>query len=191
MSVTLKSGDIFLTRGDAFISKAIRFFTRGFGESRTRVNHAGIIIEDGDLEKATAVEALSKVVQHRLWTQYGPPKKDQVAIYRARNLTAEELNIVVATAREQVGKKYGWLMIAAHFMDWLLLGAYVFRRLVPGERYPICSWVVAYSFSKADKHFGVEPGAATPDDIWDFVSETHPELYEEIYPLKTLSTDSE
>jgi hypothetical protein len=67
----------------------------------------------------------------------------------------------------------------------MLLGAYVFRRLVPGRRYPICSWVVAESFGKAGKHFGVEPGAASPDDIWDFI-EARPDLYETIHPLRPL-----
>lgn len=187
MNVMIKSGDVFLTRGNAFISKAIRFFTRGIGEKRTKVNHVGVVVEDGDLENAVVVEALSKVVQHKLWSQYGLQKKTAVAVYRANNLTADEIEIIVKTAKKQVGKKYGWLMIGAHFMDWFLLGAYVFRRFVPGDRYPICSWLVAHSFSEADKHFGVDPGAATPDDIWDFITEKHPELYQEIHPLKPLS----
>jgi hypothetical protein len=44
----------------------------------------------------------------------------------------------------------------------------VFRRLTRSDRYPICSWLVACSFKKAGKTFGVAPGAASPDDIWDF-----------------------
>ena len=89
--------------------------------------------------------------------------------------------------KKQVDKKYGWLMIGAHFLDWLLLGSYVFRRLVPGNKYPICSWLVAHSFSEAGRYFGVNPGEASPDDIWDFITETHPQLYEEIHSLKPLA----
>lgn len=186
MSVLLEPGDVFLTRGNAFISRAIRFCTRGIGESRTRVNHVGLVVEAGDLKEAIVVEALSMVRRHHLWRQYGPPKEDLVAVYRATNLTQDEVKVIVATAERQVGKKYGYLKIVTHFLDWLLLGAYVFRRLVPDNKYPICSWVVAYAFSKADKNFGVEPGAATPDDIWDFIV-GNPEKYKEIRPLTPLA----
>lgn len=109
-----------------------------------------------------------------------------MAVYRANNLTPGDVETIVSTARRQIGKKYGYLMIIAHFLDWLLLGVYMFRRLVPGSKYPICSWVVAHSFGRANKHFGVEPEAAAPDDIWDFIVKKHPELYEEIHPLKPL-----
>ena len=185
MSVTLEPGDVFLTRGHSIISWAIRFFTRAAGEKRTKVNHVGVVVEAGDIKTAIVVEALSRVKRHKLWSQYGPPRKDGVAVYRATNLTPEEIQRIVATAERQVGKKYGYLKIAAHFMDWLLQGVYLFRRLVPDGKYPICSWLVAHAFSKAGKHFGVEPGAATPDDIMDFI-ERNPDRYTEIRPLAPL-----
>ena len=37
------------------------------------------------------------------------------------------------------------------------------------DRYPICSWLVAHAYGAAGVHFDVPPGAATPDDIWDYV----------------------
>jgi len=188
MDIMLKPGDVFLTRGNAFISKAIRFFTRGIGERRTMVNHVGLVVEEGDLRTAMVVEALSRVKRHKLWSRYGPPKKDLVAVYRAVNLTEDEAKTIVDVAERQVGKKYGYRKIVAHFADWLLLGAYVFRRLVSDRKYPICSWVVAHSFSKADKYFGVEIGAATPDDIWDFIRE-NPDRYEKVHPLKRLGVE--
>ena len=100
--------------------------------------------------------------------------------------TAPQLGaIVVAEAREQVGKTYGFLKILGHFLDWLLLGAYIFRRLTQNGDYPICSWLVAHAFDKAGKTFGVHPGAATPDDIWDFVVD-NPDKYKRIRPLTRL-----
>lgn len=185
MEAVLKPGDIFLTRGNGFISKAIRFFTRSIGESRTKVNHVGLVVEEGDLKSAVVVEALVKVKRHKLWSQYGPPKEDSVAVYRPLNLTDDEIDIIVREAEEQVGKDYGFLKIAMHFLDWMFLGIYFFRRLVPDSRYPICSWLVAHSYSKAGKDFGVEPGAAEPDDIWDFIHE-RPRYFREIHPLKRL-----
>ncbi|MCK5767594.1 MAG: hypothetical protein KAH35_04385 [Candidatus Atribacteria bacterium] len=124
----------------------------------------------------------------KLWLQYGPPKKDLVAVYRATNLTAEQIKDIVVKAEKQVDKKYGFLMIAAHLLDWLFLGAYFFRRLISCEKYPICSWVVADAFAKAGKDFGIEVGMATPDDIWDFVV-NNPDKYKEIHPLKLLSQE--
>ena len=155
MDILLEPGDIFLTRGCGFISKAIRFFTRSIGEKRTKVNHVGIVVQSGDMKTAIVVEAQSKVVRHKFWSQYGPPKKDLIAVYRATNLTAEQIKDIVAEAEKQVGKKYGFLMIAAHLKDWLFLGIYLFRRLIPGDKYPICSWVVADAFAKVGKDFGV------------------------------------
>jgi hypothetical protein len=31
----------------------------------------------------------------------------------------------------------------------------------------------------------LNPGAASPDDIWDFI-QSHPEIYECVHPLKVL-----
>jgi len=188
MNILLEAGDIFLTRGFGVLSWLIRFFTRSVGEKRTKVNHVGIVVQKGDIKTTIIVEAQSKVVRHKLWTRYGPPGKDCVAIYRATNLTAEQVKDIVAEAEKQVGKKYGYCMIVAHLLDWLFLGAYLFRRLIPGNKYPICSWVVADAFAEVGKDFGVEVGMATPDDIWDFII-NNPDKYKEIHPLKLLSQD--
>jgi len=186
MSVMVNPGDVFMSRGKGFMRRAIRLFTRGFGESRTKVNHVGLVVEGGDLRAAIIVEAVSRVKRHGLWPAYGPPGEDSVAIYRATNLSQDEINAIVARAESHVGKKYGYVMIVAHFLDWLLLGVYVFRRVVPGSRYPICSWVVADAFGKTGKDFGVEVGMATPDDIWDFAT-TQPSKYEQVHPLNPLA----
>ena len=186
MGILLEPGDIFLTRGCSLISKAIRFFTRSIGEKRTKVNHVGLVVQRGKFKTAIVVEALYKVMRHKLWSQYGSPRKDCVAVYRATNLTEEQIKAVVAEAEKQVGKKYGFLMVVAHLKDWIFLGIYFFRRLIPGNKYPICSWVVADAFAEASKDFGVEVGMATPDDIWDFIVK-NPDKYKEIHPLKLLS----
>ncbi len=185
MGILLEPGDIFFTRGCGIFSWLIRFFTRSIGEKRTKVNHVGLVVQSGDMKTAIVVEAQSKVVRHKLWSRYGPPREDSVAVYRATNLTPEQVKNIVAEAEKQVGKKYGFLMIAAHLKDWLFLGIYLFRCLIPGNKYPICSWVVADAFAKVSKDFGVEVGMATPDDIWDFVVK-NTDKYKEILPLKLL-----
>ncbi len=185
MELQLKPADIFLTRGNSFLSKAIRFFSRTIGESRTKVNHVGMTVDEGSLHDCKVVEALSKVKEHTLWDQYGPLKTDLVAVFRPTNLTLEEISLIVKTAKKQVGRKYGYLKIVAHLLDWILLGAYLFRRLTNDGNYPICSWLVAHAYSKANKDFGCDVGAAEPDDIWDFVIK-NPDKYQEIYHLGSI-----
>ena len=185
MDLELRPADVFLTQGFGLMSKLIRFFTRRIGESRTKVNHVGVVVRGGPLREAIVVEALSTVRRHRLWASYGPPKIDRVAIYRPLNLSRDEVAKVVAGAEGYVGRKYGWFTLVAHLLDWALQGAYVFRRLAGVDRYPICSWVVAHAFLKAGKKFGVAPGAASPDDIWDYVV-AHPTHYVRIHPLVRL-----
>jgi hypothetical protein len=185
MSVLLQPADIFFTKGKDFLSRAIRVCTRAFGESRTKVNHTGLIVSSGDLQTAQAVEALITVKKHPLWSHYGPPDKNEVAIFRATDLSHADIEKIVAGAESYVGRKYGVFKLLAHFLDWLLQGAYVFRRLAQMDDYPICSWVVAYAFEKAGVSFGVPPNAASPDDIWDYIH-AHPEDYVEIYPLSPL-----
>ncbi len=187
MTVTLEPGDVFLTRGKGWLSKAIRFFSRSIGESRTKVNHVGLVVAQGDLEHCVVVEALSRVRRHTLWIQYGPTQDTEVAVYRPTNLTAEQLVTIVAEANEQVNKTYGYLKIAGHLLDWCLGGAYVFRRVFRNGKYPICSWLVAHAYARVGKTFGVDPGAANPDDIWDFVT-SRPDKYRQVHPLQKIWT---
>ncbi len=184
-NIVLLPGDVFLTYGAGFFSKLIRFFTRTIGESRTQVNHSGIVVAEGDLESCEVVETLLRVRKHRLWNRYGPFSHDKVAIYRPINLTPEEMDTIVVQAVKQVGKRYGIHTVIGHLLDWLLLGAYVFRRILQSKNYPICSWLVAYAFARAGKNFNVEPGAAQPDDIWDFIQK-NPDKYQQIHPLEQI-----
>jgi hypothetical protein len=170
-----------LTRSRGLVGWAIATFTRHVGESRTKATHTGLVVEGGRIETAVIVEALSTVKRHRLWDRYAGSGKE-VAVFRPLNLTGDQIESIVAKGESYVGRQYGYLKLLAHWADWLLQGAYVFRRLTREDRYPICSWVVAHAFAVAGKHFGVEPGAATPDDIWDFVT-AHPSAYREVLPV--------
>jgi hypothetical protein len=184
--LVLEPCDIFLTKGTGPISGAIRFFTRGFGESRTQVNHVGILVEGGSVHSALAVEALTKVKRHPLGRYARKPRTD-VAVFRPINLTDDEKATIVAKANDYVGRKYGVLKIATHLADWCLLGAYAFRRLTDDDNYPICSWVVAHAYLAADKDFDVEASAASPDDIWDFVTDSdNDDKYVQVRALKPI-----
>lgn len=184
--IILEPADLFATRGRGWISKFIRFFTRSIGESRTKVNHVGVVTKGGTLRDAVVVEALSRVRRHKLVARYTGRRASDVAVFRAIDLTDDERQEIVQTAKSYVGRKYGYLKILTHVADWVLQGAYVFRHLTRGNRYPICSWLVAHAFKSAGKYFDVEPGAASPDDIWDFIQD-HPDKYETVVSLGPLS----
>ena len=184
-ALMLEPGDVFATRGRSVVSRLIRFFTRSFGEKRTRVNHVGLVVVGGLLQDVVVVEALSRVRRHKLLSRYGKGGTSEVAVFRPLNLDEDQKRMLVAKAESYVGRKYGWGKVVAHFADWLLLGAYVFRRFTQGDEYPICSWLVAHAFKAVGKHFGKPAGAASPDDIWDFMT-THPDKYREVVPLGLL-----
>lgn len=166
---TLLPGDIFLTRGHGFVARAIRFFTGHVGEARTQVNHVGLVVMTGSAHTAVGVEALERVVRQRLWDEYGGTG-DELAVYRPICLPRTELQKVVAVANGMVGRDYGCGKVVLHALDWALQGVYIFRRLGLMADYPICSWLVVHAFGTVGVHFGVQPGTATPDDIWDHVT---------------------
>ena len=169
-----KPGDIVLTQGHTFVSSAIRFCTRGLGESRTQVNHVAIVVAEGSPPaEATIIEALHEVKRHSTRKGYGNGRSD-VAIYRPTSLTEDEKETIVKAAKAYHGKSYGYGKIILHVLDSLLLGFFVFRKLARVDEEPICSWLVAHSYNAAGTDFGVSARAATPDDIWDFVK-NHPQ----------------
>ena len=181
----LQPADIVCTRSKSTLGKIIRFLTRRIGEARTKVNHVGVITEGGTSSNAVIVEALKTVRRAWLGEAYGGKSAPDVAIFRPLNLTENERFVVAAKAEGYVGRKYGYLKLLTHAADWLLQGAYVFRRLTGSDKYPICSWLVAQAFAFVGKDFGVKPGAATPDDIWDFCM-SHPDKYQILVPLGNL-----
>jgi len=185
MDPELQPADIFLTRARGIGSWLIRFFTRSIGESRTEVSHVGIVVEGGPLEKAVVVEARGRARRHLFFRQYGRKQKFDVALYRPLHLSSEGRATIVRAAQKYVGKDYSYFKILLHLLDWVLQGAYVFRRLGGINDYPICSWLVAHAYAKAGETFGGPPGAASPDDIWDFIN-AHPEKYRMLRPLSPL-----
>ena len=125
------------------------------------------------------------MIRHRLVTRYGAKKGTEVAVFRPLNLVEAERGTIVEAAENYVGRDYGWFQLIGHGLDWVLQGAYVFRRLTGSDRYPICSWLVAHSFAKVGKYFGVPPAAASPDDICDF-AERNTDRYERVRDFRAL-----
>jgi len=182
-ALRLQPGDIVFTAGDSLLSRLIRWGSRRLGESKTQVNHVGIITGYGSLLTAQVTEALWHVVTRRLWDGYGN-KRTRVAIARPTNI---ELSTRVSIAREALrytDRHYGWWKLMLHFGDKLLGGVYFFRRLAQIKKYPICSFLVAECYGDYGYDFGVEVGEAQPDDIWDYCVAS--ENYKFLRPLERM-----
>lgn len=211
MDVILKPCDVFLTRGNSLLQRAVRVCTRSIGERRTVVNHVGLVVTEGTLRTAEVIEALTTVRWHRLWEKYGPPekgsfvihrstkpweveiwkrygapRKDLVTVYRPLNLTEQEVDTIVKSAKEEIAKTYDFLKLVAHLLDYLFFGTTFFRSLTEKRPDPICSGLVARAFEKAGKNFGVKSGLAQPDDIWDFI-QGNKDKYSLVFPLKQVN----
>ena len=181
-------GDIVLTRSRSWLGRAIRRLTRDRGEAATEVNHVGIVVKAGaNLTAAVIVEALLEVRMHPVGVQYGTGHS-AIAVFRPVTLKPAEITKVVEAAESFVGRRYGALKLVLHLLDWCLGGRFVFRRFGALDRFPICSYLVARSFSAAGLDFGVADRAASPDDIWDFcVASRH---YLEVRPLSPYPGDA-
>lgn len=168
-----EKGDIICVTSHTLFGKSIRFFSKSPKEFSSIVNHVGLIVSDSNtLGDAIVIESLNKVKRHTMRESYSKRNCD-IYIFRAIDITPEEIDKIIEKANSYVGDKYGYLKIVTHTLDWFIGGAYVFRRLTNSDNYPICSWLVAHSYAVVGKTFGVDAGAATPDDIFDFCVRTN------------------
>jgi len=176
----LQPGDLVFTRGPGFISAAIRWASRNFGEAKTEVNHVGVISRGGSIRKAEISEARWRYLVHNLWNAY-VNTGHQVAIFRAVNISPATRLCIAKRAARLKDTKYGWAKIVLHALDKFLNGAYFFRRLAFLPNRPICSYAAAKSYADYGFSFGVPAYRAQPDDIWDYV--VNSDNYECIRPL--------
>lgn len=176
--------DVVLTRSQSRLGRLVRFFTQQRGEKATEVNHSAIITTAGHIRDVLVIEALLSTVEHNFWQKYAGSGME-VSIWRPRGLTEQQRRAIVFRAQRYIGFPYGGSKLIAHALDWLIGGKYFFRRLTGLSYYPICSWLVAFSFAAGRLDFGVPPGAISPDDIDDYVR-NHPEEYLCVMPLQKL-----
>lgn len=163
-----RHGSIFSFK--SFFRKAVAFFTRTRNEEPTRAVHSGLIVMmDG---VPYVIEALwtVKMTPYADWEK----KHNSFCIYRKNNLTFEECKSIQKIALSYLGAKYGALKIIPHFLDGIIMKImnkeyFLFRRLIFYKDYPICSWLVAYSYHEgANENFGCNYNWASPDTILDY-----------------------
>lgn len=183
-NIKIKKGDILGYAGGSWISKVVRWFEKGYNEKPSFLSHCGIFISDtNDLSNALVIEALmpAGVVVRGFLNSYKDDLKN-CYILRPKNISQEQRETIVRTAKLFLGDKYGVAKIIPHAIDGLLAKVLrkrdfrFFRNLCQIDDFPICSYLVARSYAEADLDFGIKYSFATPDDIWDF-AETNKDKY--------------
>jgi hypothetical protein len=170
-----RSGDVilFASKGDlpGWLS---RWSARSFGEGPTYAVHtaqfldANTIIEMGYVTK---VRRASQILNAGRGFE----------VWRCSRLTDRQREALALKARAYVGTKFGWAKLFTHVLDDLLnkvihKEVFLFRRLNHSDRYPICSWITAFSYDRALHYrFGAPPDCADPDQIHDWVKSHHGE----------------
>lgn len=163
--------DIVLERGDNLLSAGILECQRARGEGKSVVSHSGVIVEPGNPLKSKLIESLSSTVVRPLSTYLDG--KHSMICFRNMTLSDYDRKRIAAKAMQYQGRKYGYHIIAAQFFDYLLGGKYFFRKMCRQDNYPICSWVVSFSYAEIGHLFlGLKPNLVQPDDIWDHIQNT-------------------
>lgn len=171
----VRVGDVFFTRSNSLLGRAIRWAESDPNEPNgVWANHAGIFVGDGDVLSADVVEAL--------WTvRKGPLQLGQgtdIAVFRPTAFSASKRERLHVVAESFVGAKYGWWKLLFHLADRLIFwGRKTLSRMLIIDKRPICSYLVAHALSAVGISFGMDPGAADPDEMMDYCL-AHPDEWE-------------
>lgn len=164
---TMQQGDIILTRGPGFISRAIRRFGKEDSQEAL-VSHAGIFISP-----VFVIEALSRVKTNAFPEEF---KDSEYVVLSPIDLSVEQRRILALIASKFSARSYGYAKIIGQAADWLTGTNWVTSRLLTWNRYPYCSFLVAEAYGSIGKNFGVPSKSTTPDDILDYCID-HPTKY--------------
>lgn len=189
-----RAGDIILYAGRAdFYGRVSRWLMRTSGESPTYAVHMAQFLDAGSYLELDIVgkiraapEILKKRQAHDLWQRRG------FQVWRCVSLTPEQQQAVTRQALTYLGTKFGMAKFLTHLLDGLINKAagrevFFFRRLNHDQRYPICSWITAFSYDRAlNYRFGVAPECADPDEIDDWVH-AHPDEWVRVFSLDEFS----
>lgn len=182
-------GDLIFYHNNSFLGWLIRVVTRGKGEPATFSNHVAGFISNNDIVEALWTVKISRFVIN--------PEGKQLKVYRRKGVSEDQRNKIAKNAIHYVGEWYGLTKLITHLGDALLekmFGGQIFffRKLNHSDKYPICSWVWAFSYKRAlGYQFGIQPEGADPDTIYDYVVKNN--TWELIYysdPEGVCSNDS-
>lgn len=179
-------GDVFHSASSRWLGRAIRWAGKEPGE-KALVNHTGLVVERArSIHEAAVIEAVGSIRKVRLGEAYSAA--DLVTVWRPRNIPPEDIELIVAAAHGDLGKRYPWWQLLAYLADAAIPGKpVVFRRLVGLSGRNVCSASAGVWFAAGGYTFGSpHPAALTPDDIHDYQRDTprHWSMVRSLSPLR-------
>jgi hypothetical protein len=184
------AGDVILFASqDDLYGKVGRWFMRTRGEGPTYAVHTAQFLDSGnyiELDFVTKLRATREILRkrqaHDMWQRRG------FEVWRCQPLSFEQRQAVSRKALTYLGTKFGMAKFLTHFLDCALnklagREIFFFRRFNHDQRYPICSWITAFSYDRALQYqFGVPPECADPDAIADWIT-SHPDEWSCLFRL--------
>jgi hypothetical protein len=140
------------------------------------------VTTDGSIASARIVESDKRIREGWLYEHHA---KDYVNVWRPLNVEGVTLNAICRIVERRVGERYGIGEFFTQAPDAILgtvLGRNVLlaRRLNPLLPGTQCSGLIAGAFAYMGLSFGVEPYAATPQDIDRFCA-SNPDKYVKVF----------
>jgi hypothetical protein len=167
-------GDVIVCPGRLFLRHRLtRWVSRSHDELPTYAVHTAQFLG------ARRVIEMDMVVKKRTTSEF-LRIRGTFEVWRCDSLTPSQRRAVSRKSLEYLGRKFGWSKLVTHLLDGVVnkvvhRQVYFFRRLNHDQRYPICSWITAFSYDRALHYqFGAPPECADPDQIHDWIC-SHPE----------------
>lgn len=165
-------GDVFHSASDRRRSRLIRWAGRE-ADGPAEVNHSGLVVEGGPIRECVVIEAVGRIRKVRIGDAYRPDER--ITVWRPLNIPPDDLEVIIAAAEADVGKRYPWEQLLLHLADAAIPGRPVlFRRFAGVSGRYVCSASLGVWFATGGYTYGsANPAALSPDDIHDY-NRTHP-----------------
>jgi len=180
--MTYQAGDIYLVDSDHLGAKFVKFLMIAptlwqylwrclpwFKQNKVIYYHAGICIGDNKV-----IEQQGKCEYEDVYDAI--TKKKAYIVFRKKDLTKEQKELLVTRAKSRLGETYDILLILGKTLTWLT-GIKWFARHIQSKNKEFCVTLVSWiylpieTFGKATHH------EVTTDNIEDFCRE-HPDKWE-------------
>lgn len=146
----LQVGDIILYKGNGFLSKAVKFFTK------SEYSHVSMAISDTHLIEANWYKK-SNIIDFKY-------SEKEMEIYRVKDLTIEQQIIILQRVYKYINKYYDYAQIIGHLIE--SFGFHISHHLNSDTKL-ICSELIDRAYSDININL-VElrkTGDVTPNDI--------------------------
>lgn len=176
------AGDVIFYAGKGDLSGVFgKWVVRSFGEPPTYAVHVAQFLDAGrilEMDGTVKIKSLDQLLNGGRGFQ----------VWRYARLTNQQREALDTKALAYLNAKFGLAKLFTHLLDCMITklarkDVFLFRRLNHSDRYPICSWVTAFSYDRVLHYqFGVPPNGADPDQMHDWVT-SHPEEWKCIYSV--------